>query len=603
MKPDREQSRDQRPCHLVSVANRWRSSDGNCYQELNVRRMGNDTRLRATATTSRRRRYSTGCAATLALLASASCETPVSPVTQSAVASAFIVSNARSGGAGAHVVPSIAAAIAGGTIVYVSLPSGSIPNGVKATISVRSRPATADVTTTMLDGGFDPVPVEAVAGDMLDVTVKIAGESNAARYTLTVPALARPIIIRTSPPPKKRDVPLNASLLVVFSEPIDVTTVSEASMTLLRGATLVPGKLAFTDASNISLMFTPDELLSPATDYELRVTQSVRDLDGQAIETPVSLSFTTADATIPQIAGMIAFTRITIHLDRNPNWVADLMWARDGLVARYERGDIRQPLEQPIWSSDGAWLALNVVYGVMADESTGGPEFRSDIYLMSAPSGAERPTWRRLTTDSMSRAPSWSPDGRRLVFVSGRPSDSHIVVMDLGTGATRRVSQRAGHYSTPRWSPDGSRLVFTDTQNWNSEIYVVNVDGSGLIGVAHHRAHDYSPSWSPDGKLIAFDSERGSFDGVQGYASDIFTVDVSTGALERLTTNLTGDWAANPVWSPEGRQIAYSFVTYADGWNPDGRSGIYVTNRDGSPPWRVTAPPFGSGDTSPTWKR
>ena len=71
-------------------------------------------------------------------------------------------------------------------------------------------------------------------------------------------------------------------------------------------------------------------------------------------------------------------------------------------------------------------------------------------------------------------------------------------------------------------------------------------------------------------------------------AQDIFTVDVTTGALERLTMNRTGDWAANPVWSPEGRQIAYSFVTYADGWNPDGRSGIYVTNRDGSPPWRVT---------------
>ncbi|HEX6941456.1 MAG TPA: Ig-like domain-containing protein [Gemmatimonadaceae bacterium] len=488
-------------------------------------------------------------------------------------------------------------------MVYVSLPSGSIPNGVTATISVRARPADVGVTATMLDGGFDPVPVDAVAGDMLDVTVKIAGESNAERYALTVPALARPIIIRTSPPPKKRDVPLNASLLIVFSEPIDVTTVSEASVHLLHGAMVVRGKLAFTDASNISLTFTPDEPLSLATDYELRVTQSVRDLDGQALETPVSVSFTTAETTIPQVAGTIAFTRITIHLERDPNWGADLMWARDGFVARSERGEVTQPLEQPAWSPDGAWLALNVVYGVVADDGTGGPEFRSDIYLMSASSGAERPTWRRLTTDSMSRAPSWSPDGRRLVFVSGRPSDSHIVVMDLGTGATSRVSQRAGHYSTPRWSPAGTRLAFTDTRNWNSEIYVVNVDGSSLTPVAHHPAHDYSPSWSPDGKLIAFDSERESFDGHQGYASDIFTVDMTTGALERLTITRTGDWAGNATWSPDGRQIAYSFVTYADGWNPDGRSGIYVTNRDGSPPWRVTAPPFGSGDTSPTWKR
>src|SRR5690349_14408237 len=105
--------------------------------------------------------------------------------------------------------------------VYVSLAPGSAPSGLEARILDR---ATAQsITVSIVRGGFDPVAIPASIGDTLAVEISgIAGETT---HALSVIAPRRPpTIVRTDPPPRKRDVALNPIIVIVFSEPIDAST-------------------------------------------------------------------------------------------------------------------------------------------------------------------------------------------------------------------------------------------------------------------------------------------------------------------------------------------------------------------------------------------
>ena len=112
---------------------------------------------------------------------------------------------------------------------------------------------------------------------------------------------------RTRPPGGKRDVALNSTILIVFSEPIDARALNDASIRLLRDGVPVDGRLGFQDASHLVVAFTP-VALDGATEYQLVVTQSLRDLDGEQLETPVTVEFTTVEATESARVSRIAFS-------------------------------------------------------------------------------------------------------------------------------------------------------------------------------------------------------------------------------------------------------------------------------------------------------
>ena len=155
--------------------------------------------------------------------------------------------------------------------MYVSLPPDSIPIGVSATIT--NRRTGGSVTTPIVAGGFDPVAIPAVTGDTIAITVQTTAAPLS--FTVAVPPVIPPVLVRTDPPPQKRDVPLNASLVAVFSQPISVSSLTPATMQLRQGTTAVAGTVSVDPATPWIATFTPSQPLAPAATYTFTVAGSI----------------------------------------------------------------------------------------------------------------------------------------------------------------------------------------------------------------------------------------------------------------------------------------------------------------------------------------
>jgi hypothetical protein len=189
------------------------------------------------------------------------------------------------------------------TVAYVSLPPGALHDSVQVRI-VNLRTAEV-VTPTLTAGGFDPIGIAAVVGDMIDVVVEGSGGATHTR----VPAVRvrPPRVVRTSPPKGQTDVPLNSVMVIVFSEPVDPATVTPLSIQLQNGGATIDGSLHFDDPQQLMATFVPAVPHPSHSILQLVITQAVRDLDGDPLETPVAVGFSTAtDDGTPSLSGVAA---------------------------------------------------------------------------------------------------------------------------------------------------------------------------------------------------------------------------------------------------------------------------------------------------------
>jgi alpha-tubulin suppressor-like RCC1 family protein len=156
-------------------------------------------------------------------------------------------------------------------------------------------------TVTSGDGGFDPVALEAEPGDELKIVIQFADRSTI-EYTSLVPERRRPRVVRTIPPNGATEVVLSVAVAVVFSEPIDLNSVTTEDIQLRIDGEPVEGTLEWSE-DGLRSWFRTAEPLQEATTYSLVITTGVLDLQGDPLEEEVGATFTTGSGIFLVSAG------------------------------------------------------------------------------------------------------------------------------------------------------------------------------------------------------------------------------------------------------------------------------------------------------------
>jgi len=143
-------------------------------------------------------------------------------------------------------------------------------------------------------------------------------------------------------------------------------------------------------------------------------------------------------------------------------------------------------------------------------------------------------------------SPDWSPDGRKVAYVSFRTGRPAVYVQDLYTGHREQMTNFRGLNSAPAWSPDGKRLAMTLSKDGNPEIYVMELATRRLTRITNHFGIDTEPSWTADGRGLIFPSSRGG-------KPQIYQVELATKSVKRLT--FKGDYNARGRLSQDGRYL------------------------------------------------
>ena len=144
-------------------------------------------------------------------------------------------------------------------------------------------------------------------------------------------------------------------------------------------------------------------------------------------------------------------------------------------------------------------------------------------------------------------SPAWSPDSRKLAYVSFERGNSAIYVQEILTGSREVLASFKGINGAPAFSPDGNRLALTLSMSGNPEIYVMDLATKKLNQLTKHFAIDTEPAWMPDGQSIVFTSDRAG-------KPQLYQIDAGGGDPTRVT--FQGEYNGRASISYDGKSIA-----------------------------------------------
>ena len=165
---------------------------------------------------------------------------------------------------------------------------------------------------------------------------------------------------------------------------------------------------------------------------------------------------------------------------------------------------------------------------------------------------------RLVAAPGFDGVPVPAPDGRTIAFQRGRRSGDayhwELFLVDSAGRNERQLTRNTWSSQVPSWSPDGRRLVYyaDPPPGRRDQLFILDLTTDRSLPLAPSAGADNAPAWSPDGRAVAFVSTR---DGTR----DVYRVDVVNGDLTRLTRGL--DVWSQPGWSPDADRIVFSAVT------------------------------------------
>ncbi len=179
---------------------------------------------------------------------------------------------------------------------------------------------------------------------------------------------------------------------------------------------------------------------------------------------------------------------------------------------------------------------------LFVSERNGAPE----IYSMSQDGSHLNTVLSNTDPDITYTHPAGSPDGTKIAVYSNRENSDGIWMLDLASGGINRIAD--GYW--PSWSPDGKRLVYSKKTGIKSDIYIFSTDTHEETRLTDDSYNNLWPSWSPDGLRIAYSSQRED-------KTDIIEMELSSKWMRNLTASLDNHDRWKPAWSPDGTRIAY----------------------------------------------
>jgi acylaminoacyl-peptidase len=259
---------------------------------------------------------------------------------------------------------------------------------------------------------------------------------------------------------------------------------------------------------------------------------------------------------------------------------------------------------------------------------------RSNLWMVAVDGSDHRPVTTGNENDS---SPRWSPDGKRLAFVSNTNGSVQLYLRWMDTGQTAKLTDLTATPSGLSWSPDGKAIAFSmqlpekskpyvnleakpEGADWASppkmiDKLIYRFDGQGYLRDGYHHLfvlpadggtprqltigeynHRGTPRWTPDGKSLIFSANRDPDWEYEPRNSDLYEVSLSDRSIRALTDRKGPD--QSPTVSPDGKRIAY--LGYDDRYQGYQVTHLYVMDRDGSGQQRI-ATDLDRSIASPVW--
>jgi Tol biopolymer transport system component len=203
---------------------------------------------------------------------------------------------------------------------------------------------------------------------------------------------------------------------------------------------------------------------------------------------------------------------------------------------------------------------------------------------------------------------SWAPTGDRIAFARGRafqrlePKEDVDIEIIAPDGTQRRpLTAKAGQNAFPSFSPDGKQLVFHSTRDGAKKLYLMNADGTGLRRLTEGKWTDTHSVWSPTGEWIAFAGKRDN----DQFA--IWLIKPDGTGLKKLVGPDGTRWHVHPYFSPDGQWIVFASLRAGYAMEDISRphqgppGDLFAIRLDGAGLVRLTHDGFGNG--TPAWGR
>lgn len=333
-------------------------------------------------------------------------------------------------------------------------------------------------------------------------------------------------VVRVNPPDGATGVTSQTAVRITFDQEISDTELDNPLLTLS------PPVTGTVRPEGATLVFLPATPLMPETDYMVTLKAGLESKEGRPLLEPITWQFRTGKPRILYIAP-----------DEEEQDQVTVIPIKGGSPLRLT--------EEPtfVWNHTVSSDGQTVVYAALRENNGG------DLWAVR-PDGTQH---RRLLAcpNAICSDPSWSPDGRRLVYekrevphAGDTPAPPRLWWVDPISGETARVfqdGQQLGH--SPRWSPDGQWLSFVSPGETGVRIYNLKDGRSHLIPSRMGEP----AAWSPDSNTVlvtevVFQGER--------VAIHLFRADLNSGNVVDLNGKAEVE-VNSPTWSPDGKWIAY----------------------------------------------